>query len=101
MARGAEVSWFGDEGEGVIIIKCGRSGGRRRIQGLRRSWGLLLSATFVFKPLESSPAAQAACYCFVCFTTPRYCAMGTVVSNQPVVPGLRGGRGPCRGVDKG
>lgn len=30
---------------------------------------------------------------FVCYTTLRYCATGTVVSNAPAVPGLRGRRG--------
>ena len=34
----------------------------------------------------------------VCFMTPRYYATGTVVSNQPAIPRLRGRRGPRHGV---
>lgn len=89
--RGAEVSGFGDKGRGVIVITCGRSGGCKILGAL--GWGSVSSPSKVLLP-RRRPLA-------VCFTTLRYYAMGAVVPNQPVVPGLRGRRGPRRGLYEG
>lgn len=92
-AREAEVPGFGDKGGGVIIVKCGRSGGYRVLGTPLEGWG-----DFCFLALRKSFCRAGGLLLFVCFMTPRYCATGTVVSNQPAIPRLRGSRGPRLGV---